>query len=62
MHNLRPAPFLYELLVNLFVKRGRFHQLHQFLQYHAISDSVHVACQLLSLESVYPPASQVSVV
>jgi hypothetical protein len=59
-HDVQPAPFLYELLVNLFVKRGRFHQLHQYLQYHAIDDSVHVACQLLSLESVYPPASQLA--
>jgi hypothetical protein len=48
------------MLVNLFVKRGRYHQLHQFLQYHAITDSVHVACQLLSLESVYAPASQMA--
>jgi hypothetical protein len=27
----------------------RYYQLHQFLQYHVIGDSVHVACQLLSL-------------
>jgi hypothetical protein len=59
-HQVQPAPYLYELLVNLFVKRGRFHQLHQYLQYHAIDDSVHVACQLLSLEAVYPPASQLA--
>jgi hypothetical protein len=59
-HHVQPAPYLYELLVNLFVKRGRFHQLHQYLQYHAIDDSVHVACQLLSLEGVYPPASQLA--
>lgn len=59
-HHVQPAPYLYELLVNLFVKRGRFHQLHQYLQYRAIDDSVHVACQLLSLEGVYPPASQLA--
>jgi len=57
---ITPAPFLYEMLVNLFVKRGRYHQLHQFLQYHAILDSVHVACQLLSLETVYKPSSQMA--
>jgi hypothetical protein len=37
----------------------RYYQLHQFLQYHVIGDSVHVACQLLSvvkLPSLQPSA------
>jgi len=53
-------PFLFELLINLLVRNNRFSQLHQFLQYHAITDSVHVACQLLSLETTYPPAYQLA--
>jgi len=42
------------------VQNNRFYQLHQFLQYHVISDSLHVACQLLSLERSYPPAYQLA--
>lgn len=53
-------PFLYELLINFLVRNRRFYQLHQLLQYHVVSDSVHVACQLLSLESTYPPAYQLA--
>jgi len=52
--------FLYELLIDLLVRNNRFYQLHQFLQYHVISDSMHVACQLLSLETFYPPAYQLA--
>eukprot|EP01121_Diplochlamys_sp_Union-15-3_P008527 TRINITY_DN2264_c0_g2_i1.p1 TRINITY_DN2264_c0_g2~~TRINITY_DN2264_c0_g2_i1.p1 ORF type:complete len:638 (-),score=93.50 TRINITY_DN2264_c0_g2_i1:4-1917(-) len=52
--------FLYELLIDILVRNNRFNQLHQFLQYHVISDSMHVACQLLSLETVYPPAYQLA--
>jgi hypothetical protein len=37
-----------------------FYQLHQLLQYHVVSDSVPVACQLLSLENTYPPAYQLA--
>jgi hypothetical protein len=64
-------PFIYELLVNFLVRNNKFYQLHQLLQYHVVADSVHVACQLLSLESinstnsltfsdVYPPAYQLA--
>jgi hypothetical protein len=42
------------------VRKKRFYQLHQLLQYHVVSDSVHVACQLLSLEGTYPPAYQLA--
>jgi len=52
--------FLYVLLINILVRNNRFYQLHQFLQYHVVSDSVPVACQLLSLESIYPPAYQLA--
>nr|CAG4651640.1 EOG090X028B [Triops cancriformis] len=52
--------FLYEMLIEACVKLGHFYQLHQMLQYHAISDSKPLACLLLSLESVYPPAYQIA--
>lgn len=53
-------PFVNELLINFLVRNNKFYQLHQLLQYHVVSDSVHVACQLLSLESTYPPAYQLA--
>ena len=59
-HKLIVEHFIYELLINLLVRNGRFNQLHQFLQYHVLSDSLHVACQLLSLETLYPPAYQLA--
>lgn len=42
------------------VRNKKWNQLHQFLQYHVVNDSTHVACQLLSLESVYPPVYQLA--
>ena len=48
-------------MINLLVANERFYQLHQFLQYHVIRDSAHVACLLLSLESKYPPAFQLAI-
>lgn len=59
-HHVAVTPFLYELLINFLVSNSRWYQLHQFLQYHVVSDSTHVACQLLSLESKYPPAYQLA--
>lgn len=53
--------YIYELVINLLVSNQRFYQLHQFLQYHVVRDSVHVACLLLSLESKYPPAFQLAI-
>lgn len=52
--------FLYELVINLLVRHNRYYQLHQFLQYHVVNDSKHVACLLLSLETIYPPAFQLA--
>ena len=52
--------FLHELLINLLVRSGQFYQLHQFLQYHIISDSKPLACLLLSLEAVFPAALQLA--
>jgi Colon cancer-associated protein Mic1-like len=59
-HHVAVTPFLYELLINFLVSNSRWYQLHQFLQYHVVSDSTHVACQLLSLEAKYPPAYQLA--
>lgn len=52
--------YLYELIINLLVHNKRFYQLHQFLQYHVISDSKPLACLMLSLESTYPPTYQLA--
>ncbi|XP_041484541.1 regulator of MON1-CCZ1 complex-like isoform X1 [Lytechinus variegatus] len=52
--------FLYELVINTLVHHNCFYQLHQFLQYHVLSDSKPIACLLLSLESCYPPAYQLA--
>lgn len=52
--------YLYELVINLLVRNKCFYQLHQFLQYHVISDSKPLACLMLSLESDYPPSYQLA--
>jgi len=52
--------FIHEMLINLAVKTEQFYQLHQFIQYGVIADSKHLACILLGLESVYPPARQIA--
>jgi hypothetical protein len=53
--------FLYELLINSLVMNGNYYQLHQLLQYHAVSDSKPLACLLLSLENLYPAAPQLAI-
>ncbi|CAL1596372.1 unnamed protein product [Knipowitschia caucasica] len=52
--------YLYELVIKTLVQHELFYMLHQFLQYHVLSDSKPLACLLLSLESTYPPAHQLS--
>ncbi|XP_069477005.1 regulator of MON1-CCZ1 complex isoform X2 [Ambystoma mexicanum] len=52
--------YLYELVIKTLVHHNLFYMLHQFLQYHVLSDSKPLACLLLSLESIYPPAHQLS--
>uniref|UniRef100_A0A6B2KYX7 Uncharacterized protein n=1 Tax=Arcella intermedia TaxID=1963864 RepID=A0A6B2KYX7_9EUKA len=52
--------FIYEIVIRLLVQNNRFYQLHQFIQYHVISDSQHVAYQLLYLGKSYPPAYQLA--
>ena len=52
--------FLYEMLINILVRQKQFYQLHQFLQYHVVSDSKQLACLLLSLQNEYPPTHQLA--
>ena len=52
--------YLYELVIDLLVEHNRYYQLHQFLQYHVVKDSKHVACFLLVLQRTYPPAFQLA--
>jgi len=59
-HRISPEFFLYELVINCLVRCKKYYQLHQLIQYHVVEDSVQVACQLLSLENVYPPAYQLA--
>ncbi|OWF47157.1 uncharacterized protein C18orf8-like [Mizuhopecten yessoensis] len=59
-HNIPVQHYLYELIINTLVHNNCCYQLHQFLQYHVLSDSKPLACLMLSLESVYPPAHQLA--
>uniref|UniRef100_A0A8C8JXT0 Mic1 domain-containing protein n=1 Tax=Oncorhynchus tshawytscha TaxID=74940 RepID=A0A8C8JXT0_ONCTS len=54
------AHYLYELVIKTLVHHSLFYMLHQFLQYHVLSDSKPLACLLLSLEGTYPAAHQLS--
>lgn len=58
--NIPVQHYLYELIINILVHNNCFYQLHQFLQYHVLGDSKPLACLMLSLESVYPPAHQLA--
>lgn len=58
--HIKIKSFLYEFIINLLVRNNKYYQLHQFLQYHVINDSMHVACQLLSLGETYPPCYQLA--
>lgn len=60
-HGLNIYFFLYELLVNSLVKNEEFFRLHQFLQYHLLCDSKQLACLLLSIKDIYPPAYQIAI-
>lgn len=61
VQNQLPVPYCHnELLINVLVRNRRFYQLHQFLQYHVLTDSKPLACLLLALHAVYPPATQLA--
>ncbi|OQR68066.1 hypothetical protein BIW11_02080 [Tropilaelaps mercedesae] len=51
---------LRDIMVSNLIKRNKFYQLHQFLQYHILGDSKPLANQLLALASEYPPAQQLA--
>ncbi|KAK7582636.1 hypothetical protein V9T40_014081 [Parthenolecanium corni] len=59
-YNIPVQHCIHELLINTLVLNKDFQQLHQILQYHVIADSKPLACLLLSLENVYPPAHQLA--
>lgn len=59
-HQINVQHYLYELVINILVHHNCFYQLHQFLQYHVLSDSKPLACLMLSLESVYMPSHQLA--
>ncbi len=52
--------YLYKLLVNALIKANKLYQLHQYLQYHVLSDSKPLACLLLSIESTYAASNQLA--
>lgn len=52
---------LHTLLIDLLARNGRYYQLHQFLQYHVLPDSLPSACRLLALEKDYPAAYQLAI-
>ncbi|CAF0782953.1 unnamed protein product [Brachionus calyciflorus] len=52
--------YLYKLLVNALIKANQLYQLHQYLQYHVLSDSKPLACLLLSIQSTYSAANQLA--
>ena len=60
VHFIQIEHYLYKLLVNALIKSNRLYQLHQYLQYHVLSDSKPLACLLLSIQSTYPAANQIA--
>ncbi|KFM73575.1 hypothetical protein X975_20721, partial [Stegodyphus mimosarum] len=52
--------YLCKLLINILVQHKQFYQLHQFLQYHILSDSKQLVCLMLALQGDYPPAYQLA--
>ena len=59
-HQIPIEFYLQELLLNQFLERKQFHQMHQFLQYNVLKDSKELAALLISIESKYPPAFQLA--
>ena len=48
------------LLLCLLAQQRSYFQLHQFVQYHIVTDSPALAAQLLSLAPDYPPAAELA--
>eukprot|EP00088_Acartia_fossae_P064036 TRINITY_DN7861_c0_g1_i12.p1 TRINITY_DN7861_c0_g1~~TRINITY_DN7861_c0_g1_i12.p1 ORF type:complete len:650 (-),score=126.11 TRINITY_DN7861_c0_g1_i12:492-2441(-) len=60
IYKLKPRQFILEMFINLAVKTEQYYQMHQYIQYGVVTDSKHLACIILSLENVYPPARQIA--
>ncbi|CAF3623046.1 unnamed protein product [Rotaria socialis] len=58
--NIPADYFIYELLVNLLVKNNQFFQLQQLIQYQVLTDSLKLACLLLSLSNKQQPTTQIA--
>ncbi|CAF1199144.1 unnamed protein product [Adineta steineri] len=59
-YNIPVQYFIYELLVNLLVKNNQFFQLQQLIQYQVLTDSLQLACLLLSLSNKQQPTTQIA--
>ncbi|KAL1449957.1 hypothetical protein WDU94_002424 [Cyamophila willieti] len=60
-HNISEIEyFIYELLIKTLIFQKQYYQLHQILQYYIVHDSKQIACLLLPLEKLYPPAYQLA--
>nr|CAH8869296.1 unnamed protein product [Trichobilharzia regenti] len=60
-HNICVEHCFYELLVSLVARIGNYIQYSYYIQSRLIADSKPIALQLLSLETVYPPAGQLAI-
>ena len=58
--NIQIEYVLFTLLVNALIKANRLYQLHQFLQYHVLTDSKELACYLISIAQNYSAANQLA--
>lgn len=60
-HNVSEIDYcIYELLLKTLIYQKKYYQLHQILQYYIVKDSKQIACLLLPLEKLYPPAYQLA--
>jgi hypothetical protein len=48
------------LVLSMLEAQRSYYQLHQFVQYHLVPDSMDLAYRLLSLEPEYPPAAELA--
>lgn len=51
---------IYELLVNILIKNNQFFQLQQLIQYQVLTDSLELACLLLSCSDKQQPTTQIA--
>ena len=57
-HYLRVEDYINDLLVSLLLADKQYFQLHQFLQYHLLIDSLPIANRLIDTATTYLPALQ----